>query len=328
MDPLLATTPFTDTSLIAIIGAGLLLTGGLVLLYLAWQNRRARGVERLRRVLVEDHDEPVDPSLAATWSALVRAAEDLGSGSGLYATLGEKLTRAGWVLNPTEFLLLLGGLAVGAGFLGWTLNGLLVALMFALAAPIATYLLLSGQADRYATRCDAQLPEALGQMGSAMRSGHSLQQALEGVAEHGPQPLAGEVARVLADTRVGRPLDEALVSMAERVGSTDLRWAVRAMLIQRRTGGKLADILDVLAEFMRERMEVRREVKALTAEGRISAIILMGLPFVVLGGVMATNPGYLQPMLVNPLGRVMILAALGSMGVAWFLIRGIIKVEV
>ncbi len=313
---------------IGVIGAGMLLAGGLVLLVLAWRARASRGVERLRRVLVEDHPDADDPSLAATWSALVRAAEDLGSGSGLYATLGDKLTRAGWVLNPTEFLLLLGGLSVGSAFLGWTINGPLMAVLLALGAPIATYLLLAAQADRYSSRCDEQLPEALGQMGSAMRSGHSLQQALEGVAEHGPQPLAGELGRVLADTRVGRPLDEALLAMGERVGSTDLRWAVRAMLIQRRTGGKLADILDVLAEFMRDRMEIRREVRALTAEGRISAIILMALPFVVLIGVMTTNPGYLQPLLVNPLGRAMILAALGSMGIAWFLIRGIIKVEV
>ena len=116
--------------------------------------------------------------------------------------------------------------------------------------------------------------------------------------------------------------------MGERVGSTDLRWAVRAMLIQRRTGGKLAEILDVLTEFMHDRMEIRREVRALTAEGKISAIILMALPFVVLAGVLSTNATYLQPMLTNPLGRVMIIGALGSMGLAWFLIRGIIKVEV
>ena len=317
-----------DTSLVGIIGAGLLLTGGVVLLFLSWQNRRARGVERLRRVLADDAGTELDPSLAATWSALVRAAEDIGSGSGLYASLADKLTRAGWVLNPTEFLLLLGGLSAGAGALGWVLDGALVAVLFAVAAPIATYLLLSGRADRYSSRCDEQLPEALGQMGSAMRSGHSLQQALEGYANHGSAPLAGEFARVLADTRVGRPLDDALLAMGERVGSTDLRWAVRAMLIQRRTGGKLAEILDVLAEFMHDRMEIRREVRALTAEGKISAIILMALPFVVLAGVLSTNATYLQPMLTNPLGRVMIIGALGSMGLAWFLIRGIIKVEV
>lgn len=317
-----------STDAIGILGAALLLTGGVVLLILAWQGRRAKGVERLRRVLVDEADDADDPSLAATWSALVRAADQMGSGSGLYATLSDRLTRAGWVLNPTEFLLLLAGLALGGGLLGWQFNGLPMAAALAFVLPVGTYLLLSTQADRYSTRCDDQLPDALGMMGSAMRSGHSLQQAMEGVAAHGAQPLAGEFSRVLADTRVGRPMEEALLAMGERVGSTDLRWAIRAMLIQRRTGGRLADILDVLSEFMRDRTEVRREVRALTAEGRISSIILIALPFVVLGGILATNPTYLQPLLVHPLGRIMILAALGSMGLAWFLIRGIIKVEV
>lgn len=318
----------TNGPAIGVLGAALLLVGGLVLLTLAAQARRRKGVERLRRVLLEDAVDHEDPSLAATWSALVRSAEQLGSGSGLYDTLATRLGRAGWALGPTEFLLLLGGLMAVGGFVGWRLNGVVVAACLAVAGPIAAWLLLSGRADRYSARCDEVLPDVLGQMGSAMRAGHSLQQAMEGVAAHGPQPLAAELGRVLSDTTVGVPLDEAMVALGERVGSLDLRWAVRAMLIQRRTGGRLADILDVLAEFMRDRMEVRREVRALTAEGKISAVILMALPFVVLAGVVVTNPAYLEPLLVNPLGRILIAGAMLGMGLAWFLIRGIIKVEV
>ncbi|MGI9017882.1 MAG: type II secretion system F family protein [Euzebya sp.] len=319
-----------DSQVIGIFAAVLMMVGGGILGLLAYQNSRKKGVERLRRVLVEDADagEEVDPSLAATWSAMVRAAEQLGSGSGLYATLGDRLNRAGWVINASEFLLLLGGLAVGGAVLGLVVGGAVAAVGLGLVLPVATYLVLTFRADRYSRRCDGQLPDALGQMAASMRAGHSLQQSLEGIADHAPKPLAAEFRRVLSDTRVGRPLDDALLAMGERVGSADLKWTVRAMLIQRRTGGRLADILEVLAEFMRDRVEVRREVSALTAEGKISAVILMGLPFVVLGGVLATNPTYLQPLFTEPLGRLMLLGAAGSMGVAWLLMRNIIKVEV
>lgn len=317
-----------NPDLIAAVAGVLLLTGGGVLCLLAWQNTRRKGVDRLRRVLVEDAADTEDPSLAATWSAMVRAAEQLGSGSGLYATLGERLNRAGWVITTSELLLVLAGLAVGASAVGWLLAGPVVGLIAAVAMPTGVYLLLTFRADRYSRRADGQLPDALGQMAAAMRAGHSLQQALEGIGDHAPNPLAAEFRRVLGDTRVGRPLDEALLAMGERVGSADLRWTVRAMLIQRRTGGRLADILEVLAEFMRDRVEVRREVNALTAEGKISAYILMGLPFVVLGGVLATNPTYLQPLFTEPLGRVMLIGAALSMCIAWLLMRGIIKVEV
>lgn len=314
--------------LIAAVAGVLLLTGGGVLCLVAVQGSRRRGVDRLRAVLVEDVDDAEDPSLAATWSAMVRAAEQLGSGSGLYTRLGERLTRAGWVITTSELLLVLAGLAVAGTVVGWLFAGPAVGLLAAVVLPTAVYLLLTFRADRYAKRADAQLPDALGQMAAAMRAGHSLHQSLEGVGDHAADPLAAEFRRVLGDTRVGRPLDEALLAMAERVGSADLRWTVRAMLIQRRTGGRLADILEVLAEFMRDRVEVRREVNALTAEGKISAYILMGLPFVVLGGVLATNPTYLQPLFTEPLGRVMLLGAVVSMGVAYLLMRGIIKVEV
>lgn len=317
-----------DPQIVGVFGAALLLSGGLVLLMLAWRARRSRGVERLRRVMQDDSTDHDDPSLAATWSALVRAGEAIGHNTSLYDLLRERLERAGWVLRPTEFLLVLTGATIGGAFLGWRTNGLPAALLVAILLPALTWLFLASRADRYSARCDEQLPDALGQMAAAMRAGHSMQQAMEGVADHAAEPLAGEFSRVLADTKVGRPLDDAMLAMGERVGSTDLRWAIRAMLIQRRTGGKLADILEVLANFMRDRTEVRREVQALTAEGRISAIILMALPFVILAAVLVVSPAYLAPLFTTQLGRLLLITAAVAMGVAWLLMRNIIKVEV
>ena len=316
-----------DPGPLAYVAAFLLVVSGLLIASVAVRTRRNQGVDRLRRVLVDGEDAD-DPSLAASWGALVRAAEQAGSDTGLYATLGERLQRAGWRLRAAEFTILLVASLVGGGLLGFLAFGPVGAVLGAFVPPTLLWLLLSFASDRYSRRCDDQLPDALGQMASAMRSGHSLQQALTGIAEHSRPPLAAEFRRVLADTQVGVPLDDALITMGERVGSADLRWSIRAMLIQRRTGGRLADILEVLAEFMRDRTEVRREVRALTAEGKISAVILMALPFVVFAGVLATNAEYLEPLLTTNIGRALVLVAVMAMSLAWFLMRGIVKVEV
>lgn len=310
------------------LGAALLMVGGLALVYFGWRSTRTVGVRRLRAVLEDGVGDDQPPSLARAWSSMVRATEDVSSGTGLHTGVGDRLRRAGWVLRPAEFLLLLAGAGGLAAVAGWSLGGLVPALMFAFVVPTVIFLVMSNRADQYSRKVDEQLPNALGQLGASMRSGHSLLQAIEGVAEHAAPPIGAELRRVVNETRVGRSMEEALVALGERLGSNDVRWSVRAMLIQRRTGGKLADILDVLAEFMREREEVRREVRALTAEGRISAAILLALPFVVTGAILAVRPTYLVPLIVEPVGRVMILVAVAGMTVAYVLIRQIVKVEV
>lgn len=314
---------------VGILGAALLAVGGGALTWFGYRQSRGSGVKRLRAVLEGEVERDDDsPSLAQAWSQMIRAAEEVSGGSGLHAGLRERLVRAGWALRPAEFLLALAGLAVLVAGVVLVALGAVAALLAAVATPLAVLLVLSARADAYANKIDRQLPDALGQMAAAMRAGHSLLQALQSVAGQAPAPLGGELSRVINETRVGRPLDEALLALGERVGSLDLRWSVRAMLIQRRTGGKLADILEVLAEFMRDREEVRREVRALTADGRVSAIVLLALPFVVLAAILVLRPGYLTPLITEPAGRLMSLAAAGGMVLAWLLIRRIVKVEV
>lgn len=313
-----------------IVAAMLLLAGGAGLVVFGLRTTRTSAVKRLRAVLGEVPDAVDDeqPPLAALWSQLTRAADRAGQGSDLFGRFEQLLERAGWLLRPAEFLVLLGLAGVGGALLAGLLSGVGLAVVGLFAGPLAVLAVAKARASRLTSRIEDQLPDVLDQLAGSMRSGYSLTQAIEAVAERAAAPLGPELARVIAETRVGRPLDESLLAMAERTGSTDVAWTVRAMVIQSRTGGKLSDILEVLGEFMREREEVRREVRALTADGRISAAVLTGLPFFVTGAILLTRPDYLRPLVEAPLGRMMLAAAAVFLAFGIVVIRKMVKVEV
>lgn len=318
------------TPVVGILGALLLLGGGAALVWSGVQARSRGGVERLRAVLDDGPrgDESSVASLAVFWSRMTRVTDRAGRGTGFFTWLGTALERTGWALRPAEAALGVAGVAVVVGLLGMAMGGLLGFLLGAATGAVAPLLVLRRAEGKVAVKADRQLPDVLGSLASSMRSGHSLNQGMEAVVDHAPDPLGREFGRVLAETKVGRSFDDALEAMAERIGSNDLRWTVRAMIIQSRTGGRLADILEVLSEFMRDREEVRREVKALTADGRMSALVLGALPFLVAGALMLLNPTYLGPLFTEPLGWMMLAGGGVVMALAMMWIRKIIQVEV
>ncbi len=314
-----------------IVAAFILLFGGLYLAVISSRASQRVTITRLRRVLATDERNVSDderPPLALLWSELGRAAEGIGQRAGIGQRLDGLLSRADLAIRPGEFVVGVIGATLLAGVVGALLVSLPLGLLAAIATPLALVLYVSRRASSLVGRLEAQLPDALDQLASSMRSGYSLGQAIEAAVDLTPKPLGPELGRAISETRVGRTLDEALESMAARVGSTDLSWTVRALQIQTRTGGAVADILETLAEFMREREEVRREIKVLTADGRISAVFLLGIPFVVAGMLIAIRPEYLSPLVTTSLGRIMVVGALVLMAVGTVMIRNIVKVEV
>ena len=145
----------------------------------------------------------------------------------------------------------------------------------------------------------------------SLRSGWGIQQAIDLIVDQTQDPAATEFRRVQSETRLGLSLEESLNKMAARLDSVDFAWIVSAIGIQREVGGNLAEVLDIAAAAIRERAELRREVVALTAEGRFSAIILVGLPFVMFGGLLFVGPRYIGQMTSSIYGLAMLgLAAL------------------
>jgi tight adherence protein B len=182
-------------------------------------------------------------------------------------------------------------------------------------------------ARRRTAAFDRQLPDVLATIASTLRAGHGLRPALRGIADDAAPPASEEFARVLGEERLGRPLDEALAAMCERIGSEDLEYVATAVNVQSQTGGSLAGLFDTLAETVRERQRHARKLKALTALGRMSAITLVALP-IGLGGLMTLiSPSYMAPLYTKSGGQILIAVCLTSMAIGGLFLKRIVSVR-
>jgi tight adherence protein B len=220
--------------------------------------------------------------------------------------LAGALEAAGLKFSPAEFVVLVAGGAAAGAALGLMLGGPLVALLFLLAAPVAARLVLRRLASRRQAAFAAQLDDSLQLLASGLRAGHSLLRAIDAVATDSPAPTSEEFTRVINETRLGRDLGEALEETARRMGCEDFEWVAQAIAIHREVGGNLAEVLDGVGHTIRERNQIRGQVKALSAEGRISAIVLMVLPFGLGGFLLVASPGYMDKFTQSPLGYALI----------------------
>src|SRR5918994_88298 len=243
--------------------------------------------------------------------------------------LDAQLEAAGVSLRSGEFLV---G-TVGAGLLGAVLgaamlqNVLLAGVTGLLGALLPT-LVLRMSLNRRSDKMRDQLPDVLTIMASSLRAGHSFLQALDTVAREIPAPADVEFQRLVAEIRLGRPPEDALESLADRVGSADFRWAVLAVNIQREVGGNLAEILDNVSDTLRERATMRRQIRVLTAEGRLSAWVLAILPFAIAIYMFAVNPDYISLLFTTQIGLFMLGTAgvLMVLGILWM--RKIVDIDV
>jgi tight adherence protein B len=177
-------------------------------------------------------------------------------------------------------------------------------------------------------RFAAQLPDALTTLAGSLRAGRSIGQAMDALSRELGDPMGRELRKVVAETRLGRSLHDALADASKRIDSPDFRWAVLAMQIQSEVGGNLAELLDQVATTMRERLRMKGEVKALTAEGRASALMLVIL-VPGLGAVMAVvNREYMAPLLTTTAGRIMLGVSLVMIGGGYFWMNSMIKIDV
>lgn len=182
-------------------------------------------------------------------------------------------------------------------------------------------------AARQRKKFEAQLPDTLNLLATSLRAGYSLLQAVEAVGQDANEPTRREFGRAIAEIRLGRQMDDSLNDIAVRMDSTDFEWAVLAIGIQREVGGNLAEVLQTTAETMVQRNRLRREMKALTAEGRISAIVLALLPIGLFLFISLSNPGYMAPMLASPIGLAVLAGGAFFIGVGIFWMQKIVKVD-
>jgi Flp pilus assembly protein TadB len=244
--------------------------------------------------------------------------------------LAQRLDVAGIKLKPAEWVLL-GGCVAAALALGLTVlsgSALIGIAVGCLAGWLGMRVALNFRVGRRRARFGDQLPDVLQFVAGSLRSGFSLAQGLDAAAQEDIQPAAGEFARALAESRIGIELEDTLDTIADRMESGDLRWAVIAIRIQREVGGNLAEVLGHTVDTMRERSQLRRHVRGLSAEGRLSAYILVCLPIFVGTWIFLTRRAYVRPLYTTPLGLGMLgFAAVMIVGGALWM-RKLVKVEV
>ncbi len=258
----------------------------------------------------------LDPSVVPSSSALAGAGAVAGAAvekvlakRGRLAEGAAALERAGMTMRLPDFVLVVGLATVAGAALGFVLGGLLPALLLAAAAPLGAKLLLKFRAGRRQAAFADQLDDSLQLMAGSLRAGHSLLRAVDSVSQEAAAPTSEEFSRIVNETRVGRDLNDALDEVAARMGSDDFVWVAQAIAIHREVGGNLAEVLDAVGHTIRERNAIRRQVKALSAEGKLSAIVLMALPFGVTGFISMTNPAYIGRFTESLMGYAMLGAA-------------------
>jgi Flp pilus assembly protein TadB len=243
--------------------------------------------------------------------------------------LSGRLELAGVARRPAQWALLGGCVAVviAAALSIVTRDVVLGLLVGALVGWLTMRTLLRLLIRRRRAAFAEQLPDLLQLIASSLHSGFSLLQALDAVMRETAQPAAGEFARALAEARLGGDLEDCLETIANRMGSDDLRWTVMAIRIQRGIGGNLAEVLTTTVNTIRERGYLRRQVRALTAEGRLSAYVLIALPVVVGGFLFLTRPTYMSPLYTTHMGQFMLAGAFVLLVLGTVIMRQMIKLE-
>lgn len=320
----------TSTGLFLALAACFLAVA-LVAWMLIGSRQRGRRVRSLAsRVGRRSKAEEAAPT-EAQWmpSGLVEAGRRFAMATGFNAGLDDHLERAGIRMLAGEFVALTAVLAIAGGvFSALLLPNPLFILLIAGGAALAPFVWIQRSISKRQGKLVDQLADTLSILASSLRAGYSFLQAIDTVAKEIGEPSASEFQRVVAEIRLGRPIDDALVAMAERVGSPDLRWAVIAVNIQRTVGGNLAEVLDTVASTVRERAYIRRQVKTLSAEGRISVVILASLPFFIMLYLSIVNPTYLSLLFTTFAGKVMIVLGASLMAVGIYLMSRIVKIDV
>jgi tight adherence protein B len=285
------------------LAAMILVGGGLALLSTGLLMRVYERQEQLADILDLPYGEQ-DVDLGAAidqHSALVEttigAAGKLIEQIDAKGSLLAKLEKARLPIRPGEFLLFVasGGVVLAAFLMAITSSWVFGA-AGVLATPFLAKVFLDQRISRRTKKFEEQFPDALTLIASSLSAGHTFLRSIQMMTEEAEGPIAEEFSRVVNETQLGDPLVDALERMSTRLDLRDVDWVVQAIRIQQTVGGRLADLLHTLADFIRARDEIRREIQVLTAEGRMSAYVLGVMPPGLAVFIQTTNPGYLDPM--------------------------------
>lgn len=239
----------------------------------------------------------------------------------------ESLEQAGLRLRQADFILLVCCIGFTAALAGFMFGGIGMGLLFLVLTPLGAMAILKVLTNRRRAKFADQLGDSLQMLAGGLRAGHSLLRAVDAVAHEAEPPTSEEFARLIAETRLGRDLKDSMVDAGRRLKSEDFDWTGQAIGIHREVGGDLAEVLDHVCATIRERAEVKGQVQALSAEGKISAYVLIALPVGMFVFLNATSPAYIGNLYSSPLGWAMLGGGVVLLGLGSWWLSCVVKIK-
>ena len=239
------------------------------------------------------------------------------------------LAQAGLKMRAGNFFLASGGAALGLGLilLIATLNPA-IAWVGMIAGALIPYGYISYRKGKRFEKFEETFPEAIDTLARAVRAGHAFTTAIEMIADEIADPIGGEFRKLFEEQKFGMPVREALMNLTERIPLVDVKFFVTAVMLQRETGGNLAEILDNLSYVIRERFKILRQVRVHTAQGRLTMALLMGMPPTVVAVLSLFSPEFVRPLFQDPIGHTLLVAGITLQTIGYFVIKKIIKIQV
>ncbi|MGA9527735.1 MAG: type II secretion system F family protein [Terriglobales bacterium] len=232
-------------------------------------------------------------------------------------------------IRAGNFLMLCGLSAVGLAAIAFIFGGKLV---FGWAGLLLGFFIPYAYASHMRTKrfakFEEKFPEAIDTLARAVRAGHAFTTALEMIANEIAEPVASEFRQLYEEQKFGLPVRDALINLADRIPLVDVKFFVTAVMLQRETGGNLAEILDNLSYVIRERFKILRQVRVHTAQGRLTMVLLMALPPTIVAIMLTVNRGFIEPLFTDPIGHALIVGGITLQTMGYFVIRRIIRIQV
>jgi tight adherence protein B len=258
--------------------------------------------------------------------AVFRATESAFGHRSNWKRLARLLERADLPLRTVEFVYICLGSGLTAGFLLALVSNAWIVILLGLAGgTLIPFMVVSLKAKRRTNAFENLLPDLLITLAASLKAGHSFKQGIQSAVEEGQEPVSKELKRVLTETQLGRPMNQALAEAADRVGSKNFSFVITAVTIQTQVGGSLSNLFDMIADTVRQRQQFARKIKGLTAMGRAAAYVLVGLPFFIAGALTLMNPSYMAPLWSTPTGHMLIFLGLGMMAFGSIILRKIVS---
>jgi len=245
------------------------------------------------------------------------------------SNIQKMLAQAGMDVRAGNFLGLCALVGIGGSIAGYFASKRIeVAWIALLIGFVLPYSVVSYKRNKRFEKFEELFPEAIDTLARAVRAGHAFTTALEMITDEVSEPVSGEFRQLYEEQKFGMPVRDALMNLTERMPLVDVKFFVTAVMLQRETGGNLAEILDNLSYVIRERFKIQRQVRVYTAQGRLTMGLLMGMPPIIVTVMMVLNPMFIKPLFSDPIGHTLLVAGITLQTVGYFVIRKIIKIQV